>query len=146
MRWALTTDDDTSRVVIMHSSDDLFFPDTDSPWWYQSKDLDEMQLDHSMKAFKIEEEENNFDSLQLDLLNLYQEQQDDRTIDNNIVIIFVIGALFLMVSAWTIAGLVRRRALKKNMRQIITDNNPVYGENFYYEDSTVTDINDSYDW
>ena len=84
------------------------------------------------------------------LLFLYQEKQDDQTVDkaiDKIVIIFVIGAslVFLMVSALTITVLVRRQALKEKMRQIIPDNNPVYGENFYYEDSTVTDINDCYD-
>ena len=105
-----------------------------------------MQLDHSMKAFKIDEEENNFDSLQFDLL--YEEQQDHIIIDNNIVMIFVIGAsvLFLMVSVLIITGLVKRQAMKEKMRQIIIDNNPVYGKNFYYEASTVTDINDGYGW
>ena len=148
--WALTTADDSARIVIMHSGDDLFFPDTNLPWWYQCTEFDELQLDHSMKAFKIDiKEENNVDVLRSNLF-LYQEKQDDKTVDkaiDKIVIIFVIGAslVFLMVSALTITVLVRRQALKEKMRQIIPDNNPVYGENFYYEDSTVTDINDCYD-
>ena len=129
----------------MHSGHDLFFPDTNLPWWYQCTDFDELQLDHSMKAFKIDKEENNVDGLRSDLF-LYQEKQDDKAVDK-IVIIFVIGAslVFLMVSALTITVLVRKQALKEKMKQIIPDNNPVYGENFYYEDSTVTDINDYYD-
>ena len=105
-----------------------------------------------MKVFKIDiyKEENNVDVLRSNLF-LYQEKQDDRTVNkaiDKIVIIFVIGAslVFLMASALTITVLVRRQALKDKMRQIVTDNNPVYGENFYYEDSTVTDINDCYDW
>ena len=144
-KWALTTDDDSARVVIMHYGDDLFFPDTNLPWWYQCQDFDEMQLDHSMKAFKSDKEENNFLASRSDLL-LYKEKQDDKTIDK-VVIMCAIGAFLavLVVSALTISVLVKRQALKEKMRQIITDNNPIYGKNFYYEDSTVTDINDDYD-
>ena len=144
-KWALTTDDDSARVVIMHYGDDLFFPDTNLPWWYQCQDFDEMQLDHSMKAFKSDKEENNFLASRSDLF-LYKEKQDDKTIDK-VVIMCAIGAFLavLVVSALTISVLVKRQALKEKMRQIITDNNPIYGKNFYYEDSTVTDINDDYD-
>ena len=87
----------------MHSGHDLFFPDTNLPWWYQCTDFDELQLDHSMKAFKIDiKEENNVDVLRSNLF-LYQEKQDDQTVDkaiDKIVIIFVIGAslVFLMAS------------------------------------------------
>ena len=144
-KWALTTDDDSARVVIMHYGDDLFFPDTNLPWWYQCQDFDEMHLDHSMKAFKSDKEENNFLASRSDLF-LYKEKQDDKTIDK-VVIMCAIGAFLavLVVSALTISVLVKRQALKEKMRQIITDNNPIYGKNFYYEDSTVTDINDDYD-
>ena len=135
----------------MHSGYDLFFPDTNLPWWYQCTDFDELQQDHSMKVFKIDinKEENNVDVLRSNLF-LYQEKRDDKIVDkaiDKIVIIFVIGAslVFLMASALTITVLVRRQALKDKMKQIVTDKNPVYGENIYYEDSTVTDINDCYD-
>ena len=129
----------------MHYGDDLLFPDTNLPWWYQCQDFDEMQLDHSMKAFKSDKEENNFLASRSDLF-LYKEKQDDKTIDK-VVIMCAIGAFLavLVVSALTISVLVKRQALKEKMRQIITDNNPIYGKNFYYEDSTVTDINDDYD-
>ena len=144
-KWALTTDDDSARVVIMHYGDDLFFPDTNLPWWYQCQDFDEMQLDHSMKAFKSDKEENNFLASRSNLF-LYKEKQEDKTIDK-VVIMCAIGAFLavLVVSALTISVLVKRQALKEKMRQIITDNNPIYGKNFYYEESTVTDINDDYD-
>ena len=98
-----------------------------------------------MKAFKSDKEENNFLASRSDLF-LYKEKQDDKTIDK-VVIMCAIGAFLavLVVSALTISVLVKRQALKAKMRQIITDNNPIYGKNFYYEDSTVTDINDDYD-
>ena len=95
-RWALTTDDDTARVSIIHSGDDLFFPDTNLPWWYQRKDLDEMQQDHSMIAFKIDEEDNNFDSLQLDLdLQLLQEKQVDSIVTRVLSISYLVNNIYI---------------------------------------------------
>ena len=137
-RWALATADMSIRIDVMHSGDDLAFPDTNLAWWYQNTESDVFELDYDMKVFKLDEEEVGY-SFERDFL----KQQED---NYKMKIIFVIGSLVLLLifSALVIVFILRRGTLSDPAREIRAEENPVYGDS-YYDHSILTDLNSYYE-
>ena len=118
-RWALATAHQSARIDVMHSGDDLAFPDTNLAWWYQGKDSDVFQFDHDMKVYNADKEEDY--PTEEDFFN--QQEDDDR-----ITIFLVIGCLFVfLICTAAVMVFILRRSQSQSVRQVSAEENPVYG-------------------